>query len=120
MKRYAVIIIVLAGLSVLAGYLAVHQLTRRRHSIETLMRQRGELQDVLANLQTNLNQRRLYWYYAFREVEEPDERVWTLAVRKVDAEIAAKSNALVAVESQLSLAKSSKARRLYKVRSRIS
>jgi hypothetical protein len=107
-KRFAVIIMVVAGLSVLAVYLAVHQLTRRRHSVETLMRQRGELKDALANLQTNLNQRRPYWYYAFREVEEPDERAWTLAVRKVDAEIAEKSNVLVRVERKLSSADSSK------------
>jgi len=69
--------------------------------LNELKNQRLQLQDRLTQQQTNLNQERLHWYYAFRQVEEPDARAWDLAVRKVDTEIAATSNALTQAEARL-------------------
>jgi hypothetical protein len=66
-----------------------------------LEKKRAELTDELMRLQTHLNEERLQWYYAFREVEEADARAWEMAVRKVDSEIAATSNALAKVNSHL-------------------
>jgi hypothetical protein len=57
--------------------------------------------DELMRLQANLDEERLQWYYAFREVEEADDRAWEMAVRKADSEIAAKSNALANVKARL-------------------
>ena len=83
-----------------AAWFVNHELTRER-SLHKLESRRAELKDALVRLQTNLNQEHLYWYYAFRQVEEPDDRAWDLAVRKVDSEVTANSNALARVEAQL-------------------
>ena len=61
--------------------------TRSRQALEN---ERTKLTDELTRLQVNLDKERLQWYYAFREVEEPDDKAWELAVRKVDSAIAVK------------------------------
>ena len=73
----------------------------RARSRQLLEKERAELTDELMRLQTHLNEERLQWYYAFREVEEVDARAWEMAVRKVDSEIAAKSNALARINANL-------------------
>jgi hypothetical protein len=83
-----------------AVWLLNRGITRHR-SAEALESEQAELRKALMNLQTNLDRERLRWYYAFREVEEPDDRAWELAVRKVNSEFAAKSNALARVEAAL-------------------
>jgi hypothetical protein len=95
------ILLFLAGLIValVAGY-AYHGFTRR-HSREYLEREASRLRSTLDYLRSHQDAEHLHWYYAFREVEEPDERAWDLAIRKLDTEIAAKSNALARVEAQL-------------------
>ncbi|MGD0059969.1 MAG: hypothetical protein ABSD58_11175 [Verrucomicrobiia bacterium] len=73
----------------------------RARSRRSLEKERAELTDELMRLQANLDEERLQWYYAFREVEEVDDRAWEMAVRKADSEIAAKSNALANVKARL-------------------
>jgi hypothetical protein len=81
-------------------WLLSHEIMRHR-SVEALESKQAELRKELMNLQTNFDRERLHWYYAFREVEEPDDRAWELASRKVNSEIATKSNALARVEAAL-------------------
>lgn len=64
-------------------------------------RRRLELRESLADLTTHRDQERLYWYYAFREVEVPDAEVWKMAVKKMDDLTTAISNDLSRVESKL-------------------
>lgn len=73
----------------------------RARSRRSLEKERAELTDELMRLQANLDEERLQWYYAFREVEEADDKAWEMAVRKVDSEITTKSNALVNVKARL-------------------
>ena len=73
----------------------------RPRSRQALENEGTKLTDELTRLQANRDGERLRWYYAFREVEEPDDKAWELAVRKVNGEIAAKSNALARVKANL-------------------
>ena len=74
---------------------------QRSRSRQALEKQCADLTGELALLQSNLNAERIQWYYAFREVEVEDELAWNMAVRKVDGEIATKSNALAIVMAKV-------------------
>ena len=91
----------LLALTLLSGVWLFTRGLERARARQLLEKERAELTDELMRLQTHLNEERLQWYYAFREVEEADGRAWEMAVRKVDGEIAAKSNALARVNSHL-------------------
>ena len=91
----------LLALILLSGVWLFTRRLERARSRQLLEKERAELTDELMQLQTHLNEERLQWYYAFREVEEADARAWEMAVRKVDSEIAAKSNALAKVNLHL-------------------
>jgi hypothetical protein len=91
----------LLAFALLGGIWLTTRGLKRARSRRTLEKERAELTDDLLRLQTNLDEERLQWYYAFREVEEADDKAWEMAVRKVDSEIAAKSNALAKVKANL-------------------
>ena len=59
------------------------------------------MSNSLEQIKANRDAELLEWYYAFREVEVPDEEAWRMAVRKMDKLIAEKSNALTKVEAEL-------------------
>jgi len=73
----------------------------RARSRQVLENKRAELMSALSQLQAHPDEERLIWYYAFREVEETDDRAWELAARKVSSEITTKSNALAKVNEDL-------------------
>jgi hypothetical protein len=100
MRSTRVTVVLIGLLTALVVWRLNRELMRTR-SIEAPEQRQTELRNALTDLETNLDRERLYWYYAFREVEEPDDRAWELAVRKVSAEIATKSNALTNVEAAL-------------------
>jgi len=91
----------LLGVTFLCGVWLFTRGLEQARSRQSLEKERAELTDELVRLQAHLDEERLQWYYAFREVEEADDRAWGMAVRKVDSEIAAKSNALASVEPTL-------------------
>jgi len=91
----------LLALTLLSGVWLFTRGLERVRSRQSLEKERAELTDELMRLQTHLDKERLQWHYAFREVEEADARAWEIAVRKVDSEITAKSNALAEVKLRL-------------------
>jgi hypothetical protein len=91
----------LVGFILLGGVWLFSRRPERARSRQSLEKKRADLTDELIRLRANLDEERLQWYYAFREVEEADDKAWEMAVRKVDSEIAAKSNALVNVTTSL-------------------
>jgi hypothetical protein len=91
----------LVGLILLGGVWLFSRRLERTSSRQSLEKKRAELTDELMRLQANLDEQRLQWYYAFREVEEADDKAWEMAICKVDSEITAKSNALANVTTSL-------------------
>jgi hypothetical protein len=70
------------------------RILRLRQDVRKCEEECLSLSNSLKAAQANGDWNRLQWYYAFREVEVDDAEAWRLASRKVDDELASRSNSL--------------------------